>query len=130
MSSAGIRPLPALVWFLIGATGAVAGLLPWLVTGPAPPAEPQRGSVHDGDTDRTAAAQPVLPRHDRRAAGRRRRGGRDRRARPGAPTAAVRHGASRARDADGAGHRSRAVRDGDGEPARALDARADLLGCR
>ena len=33
MSTAGSRPLPVFAWFLIGAAGAVVGLLPWLVTG-------------------------------------------------------------------------------------------------
>ncbi|MEU1972120.1 hypothetical protein ABZ477_10715 [Microbacterium sp. NPDC019599] len=33
MSTVDRRPLPAFTWFLIGAAGAVAGLLPWLVTG-------------------------------------------------------------------------------------------------
>ncbi|GAA5085016.1 hypothetical protein GCM10025760_03430 [Microbacterium yannicii] len=33
MSNAERRPLPAYVWFLIGAAGAVVGLLPWLVAG-------------------------------------------------------------------------------------------------
>ncbi|SIT86194.1 hypothetical protein [Microbacterium sp. RU33B] len=33
MSTAERRPLPLLVWFGMGVAGAVAGLLPWLVTG-------------------------------------------------------------------------------------------------
>lgn len=33
MSSADQRPLPVWVWFALGVAGAVAGLLPWLVTG-------------------------------------------------------------------------------------------------
>ena len=33
MSTVDRRPLPAVVWLLIGAAGALVGLLPWLVTG-------------------------------------------------------------------------------------------------
>ena len=33
MTTPGRRPLPTYAWFLIGAAGALVGLLPWLVTG-------------------------------------------------------------------------------------------------